>query len=315
MWTILKLIEWTIDFFTKHSIPNPRLDAELLLSHILNIRRIDLYLSFDKTVPENELALFKGCIQRRIKREPLQYIIGSQDFFGVSIKVTPDVLIPRPETEILVEEVLKHCHSEAEGRRISCNQLSSGDPSPSAQDDMAATHILDLCTGSGCIIAALADKLPEANFVGIDISEKALEIARQNIFKWKDRVRLLNGNLFEPLVCHSEQSEESPSFDIIVSNPPYVAESEWPTLQPEIRDYEPKNALIAGADGLAIIREIIDNAHRFLKPAGLLAMEIGDGQADAVKKIIADNGHYNEVNIIKDYGGLERILLVSTFVR
>ncbi|MBI2974458.1 MAG: peptide chain release factor N(5)-glutamine methyltransferase, partial [Deltaproteobacteria bacterium] len=135
MWTILKLIEWTTEYFTKHSIPNPRLDAELLLSHILNIRRIDLYLSFDKAVKENELALFKGFIQRRIKREPLQYIIGAQDFFGVPIKITADVLIPRPETEILVEEclkLLKHRTIEPSNYRT----------------------ILDLCTGSGCIIAA-----------------------------------------------------------------------------------------------------------------------------------------------------------------
>lgn len=289
-WTILKLIEWTTEYFTKHGIPNPRLDTELLLSHVLKKKRIELYLEFEKVVSENDLAAFKALIQRRSKREPLQYIIGSVDFCGVPIKVTPAVLIPRPETEILVEECLKlQSHLTI---LPSCHLT-----------------ICDLCTGSACIIAALANELPDARFVGIDISGAALDVARQNTEKWKDRVELRHGNLFEPL--RPPDFTISRSYDFITSNPPYVPEDEFAALQPEVRDFEPKEALIAGKDGLEIIREIINNAHSFLKPGGHLVMEIGDGQADAVRGIITDSGHYNEPELIKDYGGIERVVIVK----
>jgi len=281
MWTILKLLEWTTDYFAKHGIESPRVDAELLLSHILKKKRIELYLDFEKVVSENDLSSFKALIQRRIKREPLQYITGEVNFYGITIKVTPDVLIPRPETELLVEHVL---------------QVTS---------HKSQVTILDLCTGSGCIIAALAGKLPMARFVGVDISEAALAIARENTERWKDRIELLCGDLFEPLLCN-----DLPQFDIIASNPPYVPEGELSSLQPEVRDFEPREALIAGKDGLEIIIKIINNAHNFLKPGGHLIMEIGDKEADSVRRLIADTGHYNEPEVIRDYGGMERIIKV-----
>ncbi len=293
IWTILKLIEWTTEYFTKHDVPNPRLDAELLLSHVLKKKRIELYLDFEKAVPENDLAAFKELIQRRSKREPLQYIIGVQDFYGVPIKVTPAVLIPRPETELLVNKVLSlvapHPALSPEGR---------------GGGERGQATILDLCTGSACIIAALANELPNAHFIGTDISAAALDVARQNTEKWKDRVELPHGNLFEPV--------RSRQFDFITSNPPYVPEGELATLQSEVRDFEPKEALIAGKDGLEIIREIINNAHSFLKPGGHLVMEIGDKQADEVRRLITDAGHYNEPEFLKDHGGIERIVITWT---
>ena len=309
MWTILKLIEWTAGYFAKYGVPNPRLDAELLLSHTLNKKRIALYLSFEQPVVEGDLAIFKGYVQRRAKREPLQYIIGSQDFCGVTMQVTPAVLIPRPETELLVEETLSLV-----ARRSSLGKRATNHES--------RVTILDLCTGSGCIIAALANKLPDAHFTGVDISETALEIARQNTEKWKDRVELLHGNLFEALSpppipprrwngFHLRGGMGGGAFDVIISNPPYVAESDWPTLQPEIRDHEPKEALIAGEDGLAIIKDITNNAHRFLKPGGQLIIELGDGQADAVRQLVANAGHYCKTELLKDYGGVERIIWTS----
>lgn len=316
-WTTLKLIEWTTEYFTKHGIPNPRLDTELLLSHVLKKKRIELYLDFEKAVSENNLAAFKELIRRRSKREPLQYIIGEQDFCGVPIKVTPAVLIPRPETELLVEKVLPlvTCHSPL------VKKSDSIDMQRAPSNENRAT-ILDLCTGSACIIAALANELPDARFVGTDISAAALDVARQNIERWKDRVELLCGNLFEPLSPPPFPSPLPPKdrrtgegkgmggvgFNIITSNPPYVPESELATLQPEVRDFEPKEALIAGEDGLAIIRKIINAAHGFLKPDGYLVLEIGDGQADAVRKLITNAGHYSEPELVKDYGGIERIV-------
>ncbi|PIR17930.1 MAG: protein-(glutamine-N5) methyltransferase, release factor-specific [Deltaproteobacteria bacterium CG11_big_fil_rev_8_21_14_0_20_49_13] len=306
MWTILKLIEWTTDYFKKHEIPNPRLDAELLLSHTLDKKRIDLYLSFDKTVSEKDLATFKEYIRRRVKREPLQYITGVQDFYGVPIKVTPDVLIPRPETELMVEQTLK---------------LVTGHES--------RITICDLCTGSGCIIAALASELPNAQLTGTDISEKALEVAKFNTKNWKERITLMNGDLFAPLLCkHAQSSLEGeverslphPNppltkgrkwFDLIVSNPPYVPEDEFSGLQPEVRDFEPRSALTATDNGLEIIKRIINDASTHLVKGGTLIMEIGDKQAEEVRSLIANNGSYDKVEMLKDYGGIERVIWTS----
>ena len=304
-WTTLKLIEWTSDYFQKNGIPNPRLDAELLLSHILNKKRIDLYLAFDQTVSETDLATFKGYIQRRVKREPLQYITGVQEFWGLPIKVTPDVLIPRPETELLVEYTLKNLPP------------TQSLPLEGGGKREGVITILDLCTGSGFIISALASELTNAQFVGTDISEKALEIAKFNTEKWKERVELLHGDLFKllsppPKPSHLEaEGQGEGAFDLIVSNPPYVPESQIMILQPEIKDYEPKIALVAEDNGLAIIRKIVNDAPKYLRKDGRLVMEIGDGQAEEVKKIIADNGSYGKIEIIKDYGGIERIIITN----
>lgn len=292
-WTILKLIEWTTEYFTKNNIPNPRLDSELLLAHVLNKKRIDLYLSFEKVVSEKDLALFKEYIQRRVKREPLQYITGVQEFYGIPIKVTPDVLIPRPETEILVEQALK---------------LLSSDNDPASVQSCERT-ILDLCTGSGAIIAALANELPSAKLVGTDISAKALEVARLNTEKWKDRVTLLEGNLFEPLRSGDPASVRA--YDIVTANPPYISEADKDNIQPEVKDFEPKEALFAGEDGLAIIKRIINDSPKFLKPNGYLVMEIGDKQVDDVKYMIANNGSYDKVDAVKDYSGIERIIIIN----
>ncbi len=289
-WTILRLLEWTAEFFKKHEIPNPRLDAELLLSHVLGKKRIDLYLAFDETVGAGDLTRFKELIQRRQKREPLQYITGVQEFFGVPIKVTPDVLIPRPETEILVEETLK------------C--LSQRTNVPTYQ-----RTILDLCTGSGCIIAALANELPDATFTGIDISEKAIAIAKENTQKWSNRVEFLQGDLFSPLLTH--QRTNAPTYDVITCNPPYIPSPDFATLQEEVRDYEPKEALVSGDDGLDIVRVIITEAHHHLKPHAPLVMEIGINQASAVKEFIESAGKYDTPIFIKDFSGIDRIVIAN----
>lgn len=291
-WTILKLIEWTAEYFKKHGIPNPRLDAELLLAHILNKKRIELYLCFEQIVSAGDLAIFKGYIQRRIKREPLQYITGVQEFYGIPIKVTPAVLIPRPETELMVEKALS---------------LVSGGP-PSADPPA----ILDLCTGSGAILAAMASRMPNARLVGTDISEDALGIAEGNTRKWNDRIRLLKSDLFDAL-----RHPDPPipiAYDLIITNPPYIAEGDGPSLQPEVRDFEPKEALFAAEDGLAMIKKIINDAPNFMKKGGHLIMEIGDGQAEAVRTLVANNGSYARAETVKDYGGIERILITSSVV-
>lgn len=282
-WTILKLIEWTTEYFGKAGVPNPRLDAELLLAHTLNKKRIDLYLCFDKEVDEKDLAIFKGSIQRRAKREPLQYILGTQDFCGVQIKVTPDVLIPRPETEILAETAINLCKAMT-----------------------PPISVLDLCTGSGAIVAAMANRLPEATFVGVDISEAALGVARENTAAWSGRIELLQGDLYAPL---SAEGKALGPFDLITANPPYISESDMGSLQAEVRDHEPRVALVAGQGGLAIIEKILDDAPRFLKSGGAVVMEVGEEQAFQVKDM-AGAKDFKSVEIVKDYSGVERIVKI-----
>jgi len=293
-WTSLKLIEWTSGHFEKKGIPNPRLDAELLLAHVLKCKRVDLYVGFEKTVSEKHLSEFKTLIERRAKREPLQYIIGETEFWGLKIKVTPDVLIPRPETELLVEEALKF---------------------------PMAVEILDIGTGSGCIAIALAKHLPDSKIVATDISKEALEIAKENAeahgvadrieFVASDIASILPGarlrptppnppsvrsDGMNPILAHGK-------FDLIVSNPPYIPTSEFPDLQPEVRDFEPRKALDGGKAGLEVIGKILQEAPDFLKEGGRLLMEVGEGQAERIKKDFP-------CEIRKDYNGVERLIIL-----
>lgn len=278
-WQVLKLLEWTKDYFQKYNIPNPRLDAELLLAHTLNLKRIDLYLQHDRPVNAMELATFKAFIQRRSKREPLQHILGTQDFYGIPIKVSPAVLIPRPETEILVETVLKKTPQDS------------------------AVNILDIGTGSGAILAALASELPNATFTGIELTDAAFEVATENLATWSDRICLLKGDLFSPL-------PEDASFDVIVSNPPYISPLEKESLQPEVALFDPPEALFTtDNEGLDFFKKIIKDAPKFLKTNGLLAFEIGIDQSAKIKALLEENGCFNGIEIVKDLNKIERIII------
>jgi release factor glutamine methyltransferase len=278
-WQVLKLLEWTKDYFQKYGIPNPRLDAELLLAHTLNLKRIDLYLQHDRPVNATELATFKTYIQRRSKREPLQHILGTQNFYGIQIKVSPAVLIPRPETEVLVETVLKKIPEDS------------------------TVNILDLGTGSGAILAALASELPNAVLTGVELTDTAFSIASENLTTWGDRIHLLKGDLFSPL-------PEDATFDVIVSNPPYISPSEKESLQPEVALFEPAEALFTtDNEGLDFFRRIVKDTPRFLKTNGLLALEMGIGQAAKIKTLLEENGCFNEIEIVKDLNGIERIII------
>lgn len=216
----------------------PHLDAEVLLAHALGCPRFDLYKN--DTGYQVPYDTFWSYLERRKRREPVAYIVGYKEFWSLNIKVTPDVLIPRPETEAVVEKVL------ASGRRFN--------------------KILDLCTGSGCIAAALASELPMAHFVVSDISKKALDIAQENLAFAQGRVTFIQSHLFENITGR---------FDLIVSNPPYVTSQELEKLEPEIKNYEPRLALDGGADGLDFVRKIRQDAPRFLKPDGWLILENG----------------------------------------
>lgn len=271
-WTVRKVLGWTSQHFEKSNVDAPRLTAELLLAHSLKLDRIKLYTDLDRPLTKDELAGYRGLIQRRIAGEPTQYLTGLKDFYGRKFQVDARVLIPRPETELLVEAIVR----------------------------LKPARVLDLCTGSGCIAVTIALELPEASVWATDISGGACAVAKANAeaLGAGSRVTVLEGDLFKAV-------PEGPKFDVIVSNPPYVKAGELATLQREVQR-EPKLALDGGADGLDFVRRIADGAKAYMKAGGSLALEIGDGQGDAVKDILTRAG-YHEVRIEKDLARLDRL--------
>lgn len=283
-WTILKLLKWTTSYFQSHQIDSPRATAEILLAHTLEVKRIDLYLQYDQPLCRSELNRFRALIKRRINREPVAYIVGRKEFWSLDLVVTGDVLIPRPETECLVESVLA---------------LDRGGAPPIPR------YTLELGTGSGAIVLALASEQVENLFWASDRSARALAVARDNARRLglADRVHFFAGDWFEPL------NQRRRAFDIIVSNPPYIARGIITQLQPEIQHYEPRQALDGDLDGLQSLRHIIAQAHRYLAPSGYLALEIGHDQKTAVQEIINTSRCYDSPEFRQDYGGYDRVVL------
>jgi release factor glutamine methyltransferase len=257
--------------------PDATRDAELLLLHTLNLPRTALILDPNRPLTETEQATYNHAIERRATGEPIQYIIGEQEFYGLALRVTPAVLIPRPETELLVEAVLERL--------------------PSTQ----SLRIADIGTGSGAISIALAVHLPHAQLTTLDISPAALAIARQNAATHQvaDRIRFLESDLLTAIA-------NEPPFDAIVSNPPYVPETDRATLHPQVRDHEPATALFAGPDGLAIYARLIPQAHAVLPPGGLLALEFGHSQRDALAALLQD---WKDVVFLDDLQQIPRVAL------
>jgi release factor glutamine methyltransferase len=281
------LIEAINDASTKLAaagVPNARFDAEMLLRHALGRDRAWLLAHIQDGIDDEHRTIFERTIERRALREPLQYITGQQEFWGLDFLVTADVLIPRPETEWIVETAL----GAVPGRN-------------------KPVLIADLCTGSGCIAVSLAKELQSARIFATDTSAKALDVARENARRHEVRggIRFLEGDLFGPL----EELDIRGQLDIIVSNPPYVPSEERRTLQPEVRDYEPAAALFAGPDGTELHRRIIGTAPRFLKGKGLLIMEMGLGQADKLRQMVRDTGVYDSPHLLKDLAGIERVIV------
>jgi release factor glutamine methyltransferase len=254
-------------------------DAELLLLHTLQLPRTTLLAYPDRELSPADEALYETLIARRMQNEPIQYITNQQEFYGLLLKVTPAVLIPRPETEHLVEAVLQ---------RLPHNQ---------------PLEIIDIGTGSGAIAIALAVHLPQAQITALDLSPEALKIAQANAeaHQVAHRLRLLQSNLLNALPANEQ-------FDAIVSNPPYVPEADRPTLHPEVRDHEPATALFAGPEGLDIYRRLIPQAHAALKPNGLLALEIGHGQREALTALLAK---WHNVTFVDDLQQIPRIALAK----
>lgn len=278
-WTVRRILDWTTAHLKKHGSDAPRLETEILLAHARGCRRIELYTRFDEVLSENERATMRDLVRRRAQSEPVAYLVGHREFFGLDFRVTPAVLIPRPDTETLVVELLD------------------------VAKPLAAPRILDLGTGSGCIAIAAAVNLPNAQIAATDASDAALAVARENAERHKvlDRVRFLSGDLFGAL-------ESNERFDIVASNPPYIAEHEKETLQNDVRKYEPHEALFSGPTGLEVLFRIVDQAHDHLNVGGSLMLEIAPEQAPAVVGRMEASGKYREIRVVKDLPGLARVV-------
>lgn len=273
IWTVRRVLDWTRGYLAEKGIENARLETEWLLSAALGLDRVGLYVNFDKPLNQEELAACRGLVARRAKREPLQYILGTQEFCGLDFQVTPAVLIPRHDTEVIVEAALQRAQ--------------------------AAQTILDIGVGSGCIAVALAKSLPDAQVWGVEQSPEAIALAQRNVERHGVRVTLFEGSLFEPF---GDQR-----FDLIVSNPPYIPTADLETLQPEVREYEPRGALDGGADGLDFYRIIVPTAPEHLNPGGWLMVELGIGQAEAVLDMFTRAG-FGDCFTAKDPNGIDRVV-------
>ena len=291
------------EFLESSGIEDADREAELIVAHCLGTDRIILYKD-NPPIPEAVLQEIDEFVRRRSGREPLQYILGYMEFHGIKIKVGPGVLIPRPETELLAEEAIKAVKREAAG---------AGGFSPHTLH-LPSLRILDLCTGSGCLALALANEFPDAEIYGTDASEDAIIYARENArINNIGNVTFLKGSLFEPL-RQIFTADSSSAFDVITSNPPYIMSNDIQYLQPEIREWEPAEALDGGEDGLDYYRTIIPGAVDYLKERGSLVLEIGAGQADAVKRMAKDAG-FSDMAVIRDYAGIERVVTLLKELR
>lgn len=290
---LLDTIKFSSDYLEKSGVADPLVDAELLVLHASGIDRLGAYMEN----PEADWRLvsrINRLVKRRAAGEPLQYIIGHVEFLGLEIRVGKGVLIPRPETEMLVEEAIKTVKSKASGVKASVKK-----PSPFTIHH--SHYFLDLCTGSGCIALALAKGFPAAKVYATDISARAIKYARGNAERNTIRnVIFLKGSLFTPEAEHL-------SFDLITANPPYIRTSDISGLQREVREWEPLRALDGGEDGLDFYRKILSKAAGYLKKGGSMFFELGFGQAEAVAEIAAHAGFKN-IELIKDFAGIDRVL-------
>lgn len=279
------MINKTAPFFEKQDIESPRLNIELLLAHLLKKKRLELYLEFERELDEATLEKLRQMVKRRGAGEPLQYITGMTEFCGLEFMVDKRVLIPRPETELLVETVLERLKTLG--------------------DRKEPLKLVDVGTGSGCIAVTLAKKLPAAEIFAVDASAEALEVARANALRHKveKNVGFSQSDLLEALT-------DSFQADVIVSNPPYVAVGEWAKLSKEVRDFEPVRAFAAGEDGLEVIRRLVMNAKRVLSPSGFVALELGAGQHAAVEQLFVHDG-YTVTKVVKDLQGHERVIVAQ----
>lgn len=276
VWTIRRVLTWTTQHFEKRQVDAPRLTTEILLAHVLKTGRVRLYVDLDRPLAKEELTAFRALIERRLAGEPTNYLTGTKEFYNRPFKVDARVLIPRPETELLVEALLHSVPKDAPSR------------------------VLDVCTGSGCIAISVAAERPQATVFATDLSPDACALAKENAqaLGVGDRVTVLQGDLFSPLPPDAR-------FQVVVSNPPYIDSGDIAGLSPEVRR-EPRLALDGGPDGLTALRRVIQGARKVLEPGGLLALEMGETQGSAVLELLRAAG-YADARVEKDLERRERM--------
>ena len=287
-WKVKDLLEAATGYLKKKEVHNPRLDAEVLLAHLLRVDRLKLYLNIDQPLTEKEISGYRSLIKRRSLREPLQYITGVQEFWSLEFVVNSEVLIPRPETELLVEQAIERTRTAA------------GFPADGGR-------MLDLGTGCGAVAVSLAKELPEARLWATDISAGALEIARLNAERHgvSERIEFRQGDLWGPLI------NQGITFDIILSNPPYVASGDYDKLPPEVRDYEPRLALMGGERGMDYIEKIIKGGVNYLKEEGWLMLEMAPEQTEEALSLTGRTHGYGGCYRIKDYSHRYRVVVAQ----
>lgn len=299
VWTIGRILKWTEHFFQEKGIESPRIDAEVLLGHVLKKERIYLYVHFEEPLQPEELTAYREAIKKRVQRVPVAYIIGRREFMGLTFHVTEDTLVPRPDTEILVQAAVERLKKR------------EGD-----------VHFADIGTGTGAICLSVLTYVPDATADTVDISEAARKVAEENAeaLGVADRVMFYTGDLLAPL-CAAQadvdaSGDDEPQaearaarYDAILSNPPYIPDADIASLAPEVRYKEPRTALAGGPDGLAFYRRLIADSPALLADDGFLAVEVGIHQAKAVAQMATDSGNFARTEILKDYGGVERVVV------
>lgn len=341
-WTILAVLRWTTNYFREKGVTEFRASAEVLLAHALGLSRLDLYLRHDQPLTKEELARFKDLMRRRCGGEPTAYLTGHKEFWSLDFLVTPGVLIPRPETEILVEAALQgagkffgaaegglgtgkmpvpqfippspaspplHLAEEQlpgwTGEQSTLDQSSLKDQQKTEKRKKKKDQIwgLEVGVGSGAVVVALARELPQMTWVAVDVSAAALAVARENARRHgvANRVHFLQGDLLSAI-------KPGARFALIVANLPYVSRKEWEALPKDIRAFEPPAALLGGEDGLALLRPLARLAHAYLRPGGQLTLEVGQGQAEEVKRLLEETAAYDQMELVRDYLGLERVV-------
>ena len=288
IWTIRELIRVTSEYLSEKGVDSPRLSAEILLAHHLKMKRIDLYLDLDRPLTDQEISGYRTLIRRRAMREPIQYITGIQEFWSLEFHVNPEVMIPRPETEILVEQAIRLLRHKG-------------------QSPESSAPILEIGTGSGIIAISIVKEIQDVLIYATDISEGALNVAMKNAIKHNlhERIRFFVGDIFEPL------KQNKSVFQMILSNPPYIPTPDISSLQPEVKDYEPHVALNGGEDGLEVIKRIIGDAHLFLTHEGWLILEMDPRQMDRAVDLLEGTHMFGNYKIKKDYSNNDRVLMAQ----
>jgi release factor glutamine methyltransferase len=289
VWTIERVLRWAADDFRSRGIESPRLDAEVLLAHALGTTRIQLIMDAKRPLMKDELGRFRDSVKRRRMHEPVAYVLGEREFYGHTFRVDRRALIPRPDTETLVQVGIDRT------THVSMAMVAA-----------------DLCTGTGCVAISLALARPTGRVYATDLSPEAAALARENAVRLGARgVTVTVGDLFAPLSTASDPFAEEPGarllFDLVTANPPYIPASDISGLTSDIRDFEPRLALDGGDDGLAILKRVVAEAPAHLRPGGVLAVEVGAGEADAVRALFQEC-RFREIEVARDYARIERVV-------